>query len=229
VTLQYQSQTWRASRLQRRPTALAENGRWFGGPCGAAGLRGKLTRPATAAGGYTALASNTGPSTQTRFIARPASVTTGKAHPAQPPTAQAHELLERHLAGHAEAARHACGGLQHRCRAAGEHLDSSERLLVERRQPRGGEVGDVTVEAAGKIPRASRAGSARPSHRAAACRRSRPRDPGHDDRGRPRLERKRDLRAHQHQRSPVRVGAGLERFGEEHHRRDAHAAADQQA
>src|ERR1700682_4866377 len=38
---------------------------------------------------YTASASNTGPSTQTRFIAGPAGVRTGTVQPAQPPTAQA--------------------------------------------------------------------------------------------------------------------------------------------
>jgi hypothetical protein len=42
-----------------------------------------------AAGGNTAFASNTGPSTHTRFIASPLSVITGTAQPAQPPTAQA--------------------------------------------------------------------------------------------------------------------------------------------
>jgi len=46
-----------------------------------------------------------------------------------------------------------------------------ERRGVERRQPRGREVGDVAIEAAGKPP-ASRGGSAPPSRRAAACRRS---------------------------------------------------------
>src|SRR6185295_10628335 len=37
----------------------------------------------------TALASNTGPSTHTRFIAGPSGVITFTVHPAQPPTAQA--------------------------------------------------------------------------------------------------------------------------------------------
>ena len=48
---------------------------------------------ATAADGYgvntTVLASNTGPSTHTRFIAEPFTVSILTVHPAQPPTAQA--------------------------------------------------------------------------------------------------------------------------------------------
>jgi len=50
----------------------------------------------------------------------------------------------------------------------------------------------------------------------------------HQDRGRPRLERERNLGAHQHQRRPAHVAPRLQRFGEEHHRRDADAAADEQ-
>src|SRR5262245_41115732 len=52
-------------------------------------LNGFLQRRGYAAGGNTAFASNTGPSTHTRFIASPWSVLTGTAHQAQAPAAQA--------------------------------------------------------------------------------------------------------------------------------------------
>jgi hypothetical protein len=51
---------------------------------------------------------------------------------------------------------------------------------------------------------------------------------GHQDGRGPRAERKRNLRTHQHQWLPPRARVFTQPLGEEHHRRDPDAAADQQ-
>ena len=80
----------------------------------------------------TVAASNTGPSTQTRFIAGPSGVWTRTVQPAQPPTPQAMFLLERHLASHAVAARERGDGDEHAVRAAAEDLGFSAFVRAER-------------------------------------------------------------------------------------------------
>ena len=181
-----------------------------------------------AAGGNTAFASNTGPSTQTRFIASPS--VRDHRHRAAGAAADGagHEFLERYLAGHAEATRDPRGGLQHRRRAAGEHLDLGARRAHRATRARRGEVGDVAVEAAREAASvARRLGTPQSSSSGmqAIAAGGMPGTRIVDGRARNGNGISEPISTSGRQRASR---ARLERLGEEHHRRDADAAADQQ-
>ena len=175
----------------------------------------------------TLAASKTGPSTQTRFIARPSGVSTITVQPAQPPTAQAMNS-QRDLTGQRIAPRELRDGAQHRIRSARKDLHLRECGSIEALEPAVGQLGDETIEAAGQIRTTRKTARDAPfiQQRHApdgaggnACR---------DDLRGQHAKGERNLRAHENERFPVRISPAVQMLGEKDHWRDPHSSTNEQ-